>query len=186
MGHKKFTPEEIAILKANPYVMEVTEDIIHFSASFKSSFWDRLQNGMKPQDIFRELGIDPNFLGPTRVSGFKGMLKQEVLAGKGFRDLNTCIKFIQLLKDSELRQSMSRRANCWDNAPQESFFGHMKDEIDISGCTTYQEILAVITDWTEYYNNDRYQWDLARLSPREYYQYEMTGVYPINWDTRKK
>ena len=53
MANKKFTPEEIAILKANPYVMEVTEDIIHFSASFKSSFWDRLQNGMKPPDIFR-------------------------------------------------------------------------------------------------------------------------------------
>lgn len=67
MANKKFTPEEIAILKANPYVMEVTEDIIHFSASFKSSFWDRLQNGMKPPDIFRELGIDPNILGPTRV-----------------------------------------------------------------------------------------------------------------------
>jgi putative transposase len=28
-----------------------------------------------------------------------------------------------------LRQSMSRRGNCWDNAPQESLFGHMKDEI---------------------------------------------------------
>ena len=26
MANKKFTPEEIAILKANPYVMEVTED----------------------------------------------------------------------------------------------------------------------------------------------------------------
>ena len=53
MANKKFTPEEIAILKANPYVREVTEDIIHFSASFKSSFRDRLQNGMKPPDIFR-------------------------------------------------------------------------------------------------------------------------------------
>lgn len=41
----------------------------------------------------------------------------------------TSIEFQQLLKDSELRQSMSRRGNCWDNAPQESFFGHMKDEI---------------------------------------------------------
>ncbi|MCR5566405.1 MAG: hypothetical protein K6F61_06105, partial [Clostridiales bacterium] len=57
---KSFRAEFIAImaiLKANPYVLEVTEDIIHFSASFKSSFWDRLQNGMKPPDIFRELGI---------------------------------------------------------------------------------------------------------------------------------
>lgn len=114
------------------------------------------------------------------------LLKAETIIHSDQGSHYTSIKFIQLLKDSELRQSMSRRANCWDNAPQESFFGHMKDEIDISGCTTYQEILAVITDWTEYYNNDRYQWDLARLSPREYYQYEMTGVYPINWDSRKK
>lgn len=26
-------------------------------------------------------------------------------------------------------QSMSRRGNCWDNAPLESFFGHMKDVV---------------------------------------------------------
>jgi hypothetical protein len=89
MATRKFTPEDIAVLKANPYVMEVTENIIHFSASFKSLFWDRLQNGMKPPDIFREFGIDPDMLGPTRVAGFKGMLKHEVLAGKGFRDLST-------------------------------------------------------------------------------------------------
>ncbi|MGI6097772.1 MAG: IS3 family transposase, partial [Dethiobacteria bacterium] len=77
----------------------------------------------------------------------------------------TSIKFIQLVKDSELRQSMSRKANCWDNAPQESFYGHMKDEINISQCTKFEEIHQVISDWTDYYNNDRYQWDLARLAP---------------------
>ena len=64
-----------------------------------------------------------------------------------------------------LRQSMSRKANCWDNAPQESFFGHMKDEIDISWCTTYDEIQQVIADWTCYYNNERYQWNLTKLAP---------------------
>jgi putative transposase len=91
----------------------------------------------------------------------------------------TSIKFIQLIKDSELRQSMSRRANCWDNAPQESFYGHMKDEIDISMCKTFREIHKAVSDWTDYYNNDRYQWDLARLSPREYYKYVVTGDYPL-------
>ena len=91
----------------------------------------------------------------------------------------TSIKFIQRLKDNELRQSMSRRANCWDNAPQESFFGHMKDELDVSGCSTYEEILNAVTDWTQYYNTERYQWDLAKLSPIEYYQYLTTGVYPL-------
>ena len=91
----------------------------------------------------------------------------------------TSIGFVQLVKDCNLRQSMSRKANCWDNAPQESFFGHMKDEVDISGCKKFREVKAVIDDWIEYYNNERYQWQLAKLSPNEYYQYVTTGVYPL-------
>jgi len=91
----------------------------------------------------------------------------------------TSVQFIELIKDSELRQSMSRRANCWDNAPQESFYGHMKDEIDISWCTNFEEIHQVISDWTDYYNNERYQWDLVRLAPKEYYEYLVTGEYPL-------
>lgn len=31
----------------------------------------------------------------------------------------------------------------------------------------------------DYYNNDRYQWGLDKLSPNEYYQYVTTGTYPI-------
>ena len=90
------------------------------------------------------------------------------------------IKFIQLVKDSELRQSMSRKANCWDNAPQESFYGHMKDEIDMRHCQTHEEVQAIVEDWADYYNNDRYQWDLARLSPNEYDRYIKTGVYSLS------
>lgn len=58
-------------------------------------------------------------------------------------------KFIQLIKDSELRQSMSRRANCWDNAPQESFFGHVKDEIDLGRCKTHEHVCAIIDEWMD-------------------------------------
>ena len=92
----------------------------------------------------------------------------------------TCIKFIQLLKNSDLRQSMSRKGNCWDNAPQESFFGHMKDELagEIPKWTCFADVKKSIDDWIDYYNNDRYQWDLAKLSPNEYYQYLTTGEYP--------
>lgn len=91
----------------------------------------------------------------------------------------TSYSFIQILKDKQLRQSMSRRGNCWDNAPQESFFGHMKDEIDLSKCKTFNDVKDIIDDWIEYYNNDRYQWNLAKLSPVEYYQYVKTGEYPL-------
>lgn len=93
----------------------------------------------------------------------------------------TSCSFIQLIKDKKLRQSMSRRGNCWDNAPQESFFGRMKDHVGkrIRECMVYQEILEVIDDWMEYYNKDRYQWGLAKLAPDEYYRYITTGKYPI-------
>lgn len=92
----------------------------------------------------------------------------------------TSVSFVQLIKNYELRQSMSRRANCWDNAPQESFFGHMKDEIHIEECETFEEIQHAINQWTDYYNNERYQWDLAKLSPTEYYKYLTTGIYPLH------
>ena len=93
----------------------------------------------------------------------------------------TSKKFQQIISDCNLRQSMSRRGNCWDNAPQESFFGHMKDEISdkISACNSFIEACAVIDDYMDYYNNDRGQWQLAKLTPNEYYEYCITGVYPL-------
>ena len=91
----------------------------------------------------------------------------------------TSTSFIQLINDKELRQSMSRKGNCWDNAPQESFFGHMKDEINVSGCIKFREVKTIIDDWMDYYNNERYQWQLAKLSPNEYYEYITTGIYPL-------
>ena len=96
--------------------------------------------------------------------------------------------FIRKLKDASFVQSMSRKGNCWDNAPQESFFGHMKDEIAalIAGCDTYEQVQAVVADWMDYYNKDRYQWDLEKLSPREYYCYRQTGVYPLKPGISKK
>ena len=93
----------------------------------------------------------------------------------------TSYAFIQKLKDAEFVQSMSRRGNCWDNSPQESFFGHMKDEIAdlIAVCTTFEEVVARVDDWMDYYNNDRGQWDLLKLAPREYHEYLQTGIYPL-------
>ena len=95
--------------------------------------------------------------------------------------------FIKALKDAHFVQSMSRRGNCWDNAPQESFFGHMKDEIkyEIAMMKDFSSVKAKIDDWIDYYNNDRYQWELAKLSPQEYYGYVVTGVYPLTTTSKK-
>ena len=89
--------------------------------------------------------------------------------------------FVEKLRDSNFVQSMSRKSNCWDNAPQESFFGHMKDEIStvVMNTDTYEEVEETVMDWISYYNDKRYQWDLKKLSPSEYYQYRLSGVYPL-------
>ena len=94
----------------------------------------------------------------------------------------TSVKFIEIVENSELRRSMSRRGNCWDNAPQESFFGHMKDHLlpRIEGATRFSQIQAAVDDYMDYYNNEYYLWNLAYLSPNEYYEFVTTGVYPLD------
>ena len=93
----------------------------------------------------------------------------------------TSYSFIELMSSSKLRRSMSRKGNCWDNAPQESFFGHMKDHIseNLSACTCFEQVKAIVDDYIDYYNNEKYQWNLAKLSPNEFYQFVTTGEYPL-------
>ena len=100
----------------------------------------------------------------------------------------TCATFIQIVEDAELRRSMSRRGNCWDNAPQESFFGHMKDHIigKIKTCTEFQQVKEIVDDYMNYYNNEEYVWELCMLSPNEYYKFVTTGVYPLEIDNPPK
>ncbi len=73
-----------------------------------------------------------------------------------------------MVKRYGLGQSMSRRGNCWDNAPQESFFGHFKDEAYIKPCGTLAELKREVKSYMTYYNNYRYQWDLKKMTPIEY------------------
>ena len=80
----------------------------------------------------------------------------------------TSPKFQKTVKEHGLGQSMSRRGNCWDNAQQESFFRHMKDEIDYKSCTTFVELQYVIDDYMDYYNNHRCQWNINKLTPVQY------------------
>lgn len=88
------------------------------------------------------------------------------------------------LTNKSLIQSMSRKGNCWDNQPMEYFFSGLKDHVRqrIAACTTPDEVRAEINRYMEYYNNERYQWKLAKLSPSEYYKFCVTGEYPLQID----
>ena len=85
---------------------------------------------------------------------------------QGFHYTNP--EYIKNVKVLEMVQSMSRRGNCIDNAPIESFFGHLKDDIDYKSCKTFEELRLLIENYIKYYNHERAQWDLNKMTPVEY------------------
>lgn len=79
--------------------------------------------------------------------------------------------FQQHVESMGLIQSMSRRGNCWDNASQESFFGHFKDECDYRSCASVEEVARMVEKYVDYYNNERPQWTRDKMTPMEFESY---------------
>lgn len=72
------------------------------------------------------------------------------------------------VKNMGLLQSMSRRGNCLDNAPMESFFGHFKDEVDYKEAHNLFELKQMVDVYMEHYNTTRKQWNLKKMTPAQY------------------
>jgi transposase InsO family protein len=63
-----------------------------------------------------------------------------------------------LTQQYNITPSMSRRANCWDNAPMENFFGHLKEEaLRQIKTPTFEEAKQVVDDYIHFYNYERIQ-----------------------------
>ena len=80
----------------------------------------------------------------------------------------------RLLAKHGIACSMSRRADCWDNAPMESFFASLKKEL-VHGAdfATRAEARAAIVEYIEvFYNTKRRHSSLGYVSPAEYEQTE--------------
>lgn len=75
-----------------------------------------------------------------------------------------------------MKSSMSRRGNCFDNAPMESFWGTLKNELIYHRrYATREQAIREITEYIEvFYNRQRRQARLGYLSPsayaRKYYE----------------
>jgi transposase InsO family protein len=95
----------------------------------------------------------------------KGMLLH---SDQGFQYTN--LAYHKELKELEIIQSMSRKGNSVDNAPIESFFGHMKDEIECKNLN-FNELKLVIDEYMLKYNYKRKQWSRKRLAPVHYRNY---------------
>ncbi|EGI89804.1 putative transposase insK for insertion sequence element IS150 domain protein [Shigella boydii 5216-82] len=78
-------------------------------------------------------------------------------------------KISNILKEHGIKQSMSRKGNCLDNAVVECFFGTLKSEcFYLDEFSNISELKDAVTEYIEYYNSRRISLKLKGLTPIEY------------------
>ena len=87
---------------------------------------------------------------------------------QGFQYTNTV--YIRYLDERGITVSHSRKANCYDNACCENFFGHLKSECLELGKIpeTYEELIRMTDQYIRFYNHERPQRKLKGMTPMEY------------------
>ena len=74
-----------------------------------------------------------------------------------------------ILKQNGIKQSMSRKGNCLDNAVMENFFGTLKSELFyLNKYDSIVQLKKEINEYIKYYNNDRIKLNLNGMSPIQY------------------
>lgn len=86
----------------------------------------------------------------------------------------TSPQYFKLIQKIGMIQSMSRKGNCIDNSPIESFFGHMKDDIDYKQCRSFHELYSLVKEYILYYNTKRQQWNRKKMTPVDYRNHLLT------------
>lgn len=67
MSKKRFTPEEIEILRKNENIEAVTEKYISYKASFKELCIGNAEKGIPAEATFSQCGLDPEIMGRKRI-----------------------------------------------------------------------------------------------------------------------
>lgn len=110
-----------------------------------------------------EMALVTGTIENLRLDSYENIM---IHSDQGFHYTNP--SYISLVKELKMIQSMSGKGNCIDNAPIESFFGHMKDELDYKLCVTFEELRSKIEEYMRYYNYERKQWTRNKMAPIEY------------------
>jgi len=77
--------------------------------------------------------------------------------------------FQQVLISYGMKSSMSRKGNCWDNAPTESFWGSLKvGRLHGMRFQTRRQAMDEVIDWLTYYNHKRLHSTLNYMSPMQF------------------
>ena len=63
-------------------------------------------------------------------------------------------RYVEMLQEKGIQQSMSRKGNCYDNAVMENFFGHLKSELlYLQEFESMEHFKSELIEYIDYYNN---------------------------------
>ncbi len=171
-GHKSFAN----ILNRNftqsvPYRVFCT-DITYLPFNHRLAYFSAIKDIASGEvvgwNLSRHIGMEVvmDSLEQMKTNARLPLTKTIIHSDQGFH--YTSPQYINMVKSLGMVQSMSRKGRRIDNAPMESFFGHLKDDVDYQDCKTFEELLMLITEYVRYYNNERQQWDLKKMTPVNY------------------
>lgn len=160
------------------WVTDMTEMVIDGEKFYISAILDLFHRGI----IAHEVSGSPNReLITTTVKTAQANRQldtlERVLIHSDRGSVYRSYEYHKLSKELKFTPSMSRKANCWDNAVIESFFSHLKVEFPCffpnSTKETFKRDLA---EYIKFYNEERSKARIGYLSPREYLiKYELTA-----------
>lgn len=147
-------------------------DVTEFSVGDRKLYLSPVMDLFDRQIISYAIGVSPNLeLTNSSLSGALAILesgqKPLVHSDQGFQYQHTSGR--KLLQNAGAVQSMSRKANCYDNAVMENFFGHLKEELFHRVRVLNTEALeSALHEYIHWYNTERISTKLNDLSPVQY------------------
>ena len=94
---------------------------------------------------------------------------------RGFQYTN--ILYVRFLEERGITVSHSRKANCYDNACCENFFGHLKSEcLELHDLPkTNEDLIRKVTEYITFYNSARPQRKLKGMTPIQFRESYLVG-----------
>ncbi len=86
VSNNLFEDWQIKALRESGYVTRASEKVVMFNAEFKQKYFEKRLRGYKPEEILKELGINPKILGYKRIVSMDWRIMEQGRLGKGFYD----------------------------------------------------------------------------------------------------
>ena len=157
---------------ANKPFEKLTTDVTQFNVCNEKVYLSPVMDLFNREIISYSISLHPNLLQVREMlSGlFEKIPKNSTPlfhSDQGWQYQHS--EYQRLLKEHNIKQSMSRKGNCMDNGAMENFFGRLKVEMFYG--EKFESVNAFIDElkrYIEYYNNERISLKLKGMSPVQY------------------